>query len=722
EETRAALADLDTSLSVYFDNLGSRLLAEGDVAGALAETRRAAAASDHPLHDARWSNVLLTAGLRDAARRVAQAAVAEDPDSAVAHRTLGFVLMHDPAGRRFGVGWERDDAIASLRRATELDPEDTSARHNLAVVLARGDNGELYADGCDLEAAIAEYASLEEAGYDETDGDYLSALFEAGRYAEVAEQAEEMAPSPALRVFQVAAVAQRRGATPALRLVRDLNDGERRNIVATASNKLLTSRNYRPAAELFERLQRGAPNAAQVGALVDLLQVVGNAEEVAVEGEGPEAATQRYYQLLARRDLEGLRRLFEWRGESFAEEMFGEVETLFESPETRKLMRLSGDLVVTALPIEAEGSDEWGHRVKIESPVSPPDTVYLAPAEGGLRLLGVASGGAGLPETWLPGFGRVALDLLAAGELEGARQWLDWAREEVPLFDSEEPLAVSPFARLWQLGNEAGEAEVRRAAAVLMAGGEPAERDEAVVLLEEARRTSDDAEVTRHLELALVGLYQEEERWEEMLASATRLNEAHPDSFLALVWRAAALEELDRRDEVRAIGEARLAEDPDDKAGVAILAVTDRYDGDLAAAARRMRRVSALPDGRWADNDVAWYEVVLGAADEATVESARRAAEGGGRAELHTLATVYAELERPAAARDVLHQMLNLDHEGLQPHDWYVVGRIAESYGERELAKECYERVEPLEEPETGAPVSTHFLAQRRLAALARPG
>ena len=114
-----------------------------------------------------------------------------------------------------------------------------------------------------------------------------------------------------------------------------------------------------------------------------------------------------------------------------------------------------------------------------------------------------------------------------------------------------------------------------------------------------------------------------------------------------------------------------------------------------------------------------WLAVVEDRVDEQTLYHAQQAVamtDYSSLPSLHTLATVYAELGRLAEARDVLLALVaNRITNDLEPHDWYVLGRIAEQYGVPDAAIEAYERVEP---PEEGTPesTSTFLLAQRGIA------
>ena len=66
--------------------------------------------------------------------------------------------------------------------------------------------------------------------------------------------------------------------------------------------------------------------------------------------------------------------------------------------------------------------------------------------------------------------------------------------------------------------------------------------------------------------------------------------------------------------------------------------------------------------------------------------------------------------------REVILQAMEIEaREEPSSDDWYVFGRIAEHYGEIEVAVAAYQKVEP-PDPETAD--ATYHLAQRRLGVL----
>jgi cytochrome c-type biogenesis protein CcmH/NrfG len=87
------------------------------------------------VHHLQVANVLLEAGMGEAARDEARLAVKLDPTSAVAERTLADILKHDLVGRNLRAGSDLAGAADAYRAAIKLDPDDHSAQGDLAILL-----------------------------------------------------------------------------------------------------------------------------------------------------------------------------------------------------------------------------------------------------------------------------------------------------------------------------------------------------------------------------------------------------------------------------------------------------------------------------------------------------------------------------------------------------------------------------------------------------------
>ena len=164
----------------------------------------------------------------------------------------------------------------------------------------------------------------------------------------------------------------------------------------------------------------------------------------------------------------------------------------------------------------------------------------------------------------------------------------------------------------------------------------------------------------------------------------------------------------------------RLKRRPDDRLALrslfSIAASERRYD----EAERYGRQLVGLGGAVAGDlNNVAWNALFLGPVTDQVIEDARRAVDltrEGNSASLHTLATLYAEVDKTTEARELLFKAIEArGSDDPDENDWYVLGRIAEDYDERAAATTAYRRVtKPEDEAEVGQ--STWLLAQKRLA------
>ncbi|HYR29373.1 MAG TPA: hypothetical protein VEU30_12960, partial [Thermoanaerobaculia bacterium] len=81
----------------------------------------------------------------------------------------------------------------------------------------------------------------------------------------------------------------------------------------------------------------------------------------------------------------------------------------------------------------------------------------------------------------------------------------------------------------------------------------------------------------------------------------------------------------------------------------------------------------------------------------------------------HTLATLYAEADKPLEAREAMLASMRLAQR-YEPgdDDWYIIGRIAETYGVKDTAAAAYKRVPKAKENDYDSGMTT--LVTRRLS------
>jgi tetratricopeptide (TPR) repeat protein len=169
--------------------------------------------------------------------------------------------------------------------------------------------------------------------------------------------------------------------------------------------------------------------------------------------------------------------------------------------------------------------------------------------------------------------------------------------------------------------------------------------------------------------------------------------------------------------EARAMAEARLARRPDDPDALRELAGIAVSSGQYDEAERRFARLAAVGRAGPGDlNNRAWNAIFRGAVDDEALEWGRVASDKLGASALHTLATLYAERGRTAEAMQLLAKSIaSTAADEPKPHDWYVVGRVAEQCGLTDVARASYAR--SAADPQPGLD-SAAVLARRGLGRL----
>lgn len=709
-------------LFVRFEQIGSAHLRAGRVRQALEEFRRLAAL--HPkeaLHHTQIASALLHGGLGEAARQAARTAVRVEPGSAVAHRTLGWTLQHDLLGRRFKKGFDRAAALAAYRKAKELDPQDVVGRADLAILLEYDEEGRRYSKKADLPEAIAEYRALRTDLHEKRfDPNLVSAIVWTRDWNTLAETARGMERTDASTQALILAAAMREGVDAGIREAARLvvDQSGRRTAMQGVGGTLLTLREYDHALAFLGAAAAGAPNEAQIRGGLEALRRVKRREALPPPGDDPAGVVRRFLERIAAPDApdDAMKALFTnrlretWDTES--KKVLSARKKLSSSPLPADVVL---DLALAVLEFPVEGSEEAGWRVGLRGAAGEKavnETLFVTREEGTCRIAGTTES--------LGAMGWEARRRIDAGDLAGARRWLDLLREEMRAPGPDDPYAGPAFARLWQRGKEADAARTRVAIAVLLAATK--EDDASLATLESERARAADPQERDGLEHALAAVYVTRGRWKDAAEMAAALLERHPDSDTAFVWRVEGLWRSGRVDEARTVAEERRKRLPGDLAALRELAyvaqAAERYETWLELE----RAVLSNAKARAGDfNNAAWAALFLPGPFDRALDDARRGVELTKRAshhELHTFAAVLAEAERPGEARQAILEAIALnDDDEPAAEDWYVLGRIAELYGEAASAAEAYGKVErPKETATLGG--STYLLAQRRLAAL----
>jgi tetratricopeptide (TPR) repeat protein/transglutaminase-like putative cysteine protease len=679
----------------------------------------------HPksgVHAMRLALNLVDLGFGDAARDLALQSVVLEPNNATLHRNLGVILCRDEFGRMMQRGYDRERAAAAYKRAAELDEGDMFSRVQAALVYEYDLSGRRYADTKSLETAIKLYDAMDPDGlaaYD--DGGYannpLFALLWAKRYdalsARLATLPDQKVPGLLAAVSSTMQSDANAGLATVDRL--GLRGEDRSQVLANSAEVLVQLRRYPEAARLVGAAASGSANSVQYEGrarfleklkLTDLSRLPENdassvVQKVLLVGFAPDATQADY--LVKLLTSEALKKT------SNVNETLKTLATTAQDNKDTSPEVLT-DVMRAMMRFDVQGDDSIGYRVKVRSEApgvqSSRFDAFVVKDHGQYRLRAFGDG--------LSELGQQAFEFLKNNRRKAAETWLKWASENVSSPGGDDPLRTIPWLRIWKSGK--GSVELAAAALCLNACG-----SEGTTLLEAARAKATGVEA-EELDQALAMNYVVRDEPRKLLEVANRLLASHPKSLVARRWKRVAFFGLKDYLQLKAHATKELDVARDDELGEVYRSVSDA-DAALGNVKEARATLGKLIELGRADaqtyGNYAWYDLVLGSVTDRTLEYASRAVQMtdfGTVNLLHTLAAVYAELGKTEEAKQTLDKLFEL-RPGKTPAavDFYVIGRLAESFALVPIAQKSYQRVS---KPKEDGPTSTYRLAQARLRRL----
>ncbi len=725
-DLRNKVADLITgpAILVNFEPKGEALLRDGKVREALASYRSLVA--QHPneaVHHLQVAKVLLEAGMGEAARDEARQAVTLDPKSALAEKTLAQILKQDLVGRAMRPGSDLKGAAEAFRAAIELDPDDHTTQGDLAILLEYDPVGRRYGRESKMTEAIAEYRKL---GLDKLielglQNNLPYALFYGGQYAEAFSVGQSVNPEPKALLAASEAVlhGSQAGLTEANK--RSSSADAFKDTTRTAGEMLMNARKYSLAADFMEAGAAG-DNAAQTVGLATMLRGAQPHENLHFANTPGDLVKQVF---LAMMDPE----LTEAKMKSLASRN-ALVVMKSQDPDDLKKTLESGkqvnsqmarqntsldvtmDILAQAFDPKGEGNDATGYREKIQIPGGNKQTFFVVKEDGQYKLLD--------SDERPNAIALEVLDRVKSGDLAGAKVLLDWLREDSHLEGGDDPLGGPVFPRFWIKGQAADAHKMTLAAAALLAGTKPTAA-RGIALLEEAQKTAATDREKTNLQLALTAGYATQQNYAKLLVVSSALLGQVPESRLAFTENIEALLGLGRYDAAVALANDRLKLLDADTDALHMLMVTEADRGNFPAALGWAKKMADQgKEDASLLNSIAWFALFTPKVDESDVATGIKATQMArdNPAILHTLACLYAETGKTKEAHDLLlRAMDNLNLDAPTDDYWYAFGRIAEQYGERDIAVADYRK---LQKPKDALeiPTSTWVLAQNRLKVL----
>ncbi len=712
------------AILIDFEPEGAALLREGKVKEALASYRALIALNPNAaVHHLQVANVLLDAGMGEAARDEARLAVKLDSSSALAERVLADILKHDLVGRELRAGSDLDGAADAYRVAIKLDPDDHSAQADLAILLEYDPAGRRYSGQSKMKEAIAEYRAM---GQDKLEDlgltDNLAfALFYGGDYAGAYKVAQTLNPEPKALLAACIAMTENSKAGLAEANKRSTDDDSFKDTARTAGEMLMNMRQYSQAADFLEAGAAG-DNAARALGLANMLRGAPHHENVHF-ADSPADVARRF--TLVPFDLNLTEASFNALLSRNALKVMnaddaGERKDILESPGkmNSELARqgssldVTEDILLQMLNPKGEGDDTTGYREKVENLNGTTTTIFVVKENGQYKMLDTLDD----PNS----IALEMLDRIQAGDLKGAKVLLDWVREDQHLAGGDDELGGPVFPRFWIKGQVPDARKMKLAAAAILVGSKPTVA-QGVSILEEGLKDAAGDRERSNIQIALADGYFLQENFRGLLDVSSALLKQVPESKQIFIYNVMALDGLKRYDEALALADDRLKLLDNDADALQMKMEIEVDRGNYAAARVWAQKLSDLgKEDATMLNNVAWYSLFTGKAGDDDVAKAIRATEMDKDAPfiLHTLACLYAETGKPKEAHDVLLRAMdewNLD----EPNDevWYVLGRIAEQYGERGSAIADYRKIK---KPERVLAISTSTwrLAQMRLKAM----
>jgi tetratricopeptide (TPR) repeat protein len=721
------------AIVITFDQIGYALLNQGKIKESLVAYQQLAAL--HPkeaLHKIQLAYAYLRAGLGDKARAVAKEATILEPNSADAFSTVGWIMEHDLIGRRFARGFDYQAAVEAYRKARQLDPKETDSRNkgtqlDYAMLLEHDAAGDRYSEKSHMDQAIAEFKEVKKRDEDtgkKYDDFVLYDLWYLRKFKELQEQAAALPASDMRRGLILAAVAAEQGTDAATKKSIEITADEqgRGKALTNAAWLLLRLQKYTEAAEMFSVASKSQGNTGQFTTFVNAVRNTKPYDQIKIAPSDPRAAIQALFflpfgnggyekalTLLSKSALKSL------NSAGDKEKFRSAIVQIRKQAEKSGLTPISlGDIVVSSARYSVEGDEAVGFKVTIETLGSEALHAYIVREDGQYKCLHVSSSASDVPEE----IGWEVLARLDKNDLPGARKWLDWARENVHISSGDDALAGQPFPHYWSKGQQ-GDANAIRTAALILLPSKLLKGDYLASFIQ-LRDAKTDGDRTR-LTLVLAHAYAAQERWSELLPVAEELIKSAPDSLTAFNLAVKAYIGLKRLDDWQELVQSRLEKHADEVEYTRSAAQLARYRGDFAGAQKLIKPL--IDRGKATNSDLnvyAWDALMLpGPIAPDAIEAAERANDRSKNLDfaiLHTLACLYAQSGKSAQARELL--LKSMDVASLEEPDsaiWFGFGKLAEQYGELQVAQLIYSRVE---KPKSDTPGSSYSLAQQRLLAL----
>lgn len=605
-------------------------------------------------------------GMTAAAGREAKRAVELEPKSAAAYTALGGVIEGDVLGRRFGLEIDRPGAIAAYRKAIELDPTVKNTHlllHDALVQAGVGRSAPVAKDWLEAATELRRADEIDDShAHDLKIAKYLNY---AGKGGDAEAAARKLPESDDQRAIVVTAVTVQRGSQAGLAALADFPADRAEAIAGKVLSEMLLMRRYDDA-RAFAVLTK--KRSAGVTAMWDHIAKIDVAKLDPKDPKTPvlllvssilHGPTHRAWSADVETDKDGLRS--EVMKELGGRDLF--VENVLE---------------IVATQLTAEGDDHDGYRVSLAFTKSA-TFVFLVASDG--KQLAVV-GGSHLAKGTAAYLRSLASDAKRAGRV------LDWLDADVSSW--------APFRAL--VRNERNGSPPSKELVEVAAGlfdvlaKDYGHGADAVAALAKCEPMNADLRYVCRIGKALTELGTA--RYADAADTAAKILETKPEDPFGWPLRVGALGEQHQGSAERTQLDAIVAKHPGELAYLRAEAIGALYDS-WAAAAPWLDKLADHDQMQDSDLRLIVQQHLVHDPDA----TAARAIGDRIEARLKTvpdemqmpLAAIAAESDDPLTARNHLDKSVRRFEEP-SPHEWYVIGRIAEACGLKDDAIAAYRR------------------------------
>ncbi len=669
-------------------------IADGNVLGGLRQMMRHTDQSHQSVfRRSELAKTLLTIGLGQEAREIADAMVLQHPESAEAYRTAGWVYLHDLLGRELAFGMNRARAIESLEKAYDLDPNTPLPQHQIALLLQHDANGGTNENKADFDRAIEIYQDmLDKHQLDIALINLTSLLARRGDLAELRKLSRLYPQHPETTYMRAAVEADVHGIRVSDKTLQSLDTSIAKSRVAFAL-RLRQQRQYKD----LVRLRDAFPNQIE---LQEFLLLMKKYEDVTLDPESPASALQQFLAqwMYSGNNLQVLRKFFVKSAsdsdfyrfvESAPLGMYGSRQRILEEVNDPRVAR---DLVSL---YEFSVAEESKHGCKV---IAVPRgeigltafTATVTREDGEYRIVP-----AGFRDSL---WGEFALRAVEANNLEAANFWMqetmDFEKQFTLLLD---PFRSSPFANVYALGKTGNEKAIHLAALMLSGRQIKSEKERKKLRLAiEAMLPEFPELIQLHVNRYLMLHHAWSGQHEKALEIMEERLQVMEDSPHILATRFDSELALNRIKEAEATLRLIKASSPRFSLRLQQELILNR-DG-IQANVQHLNEGADVPtETNYVDRAISWRSLFLPNAPSVIEHAESVVAKASSVGELiacrHTLACAYANEGNILRAHASLCTLLEARNGHFDPIDNLVLGRIAQQIGLSDAADKYYDLV-----------------------------